>query len=413
MGFWDWFKPKPKPKPPDPPAAALACRLSVWADGALTTAGIAVLEPDQYPGVALLGGLAPEDPRFLWTLPAGTLPGWGAWLTLRDFDGYRDVRTRVILGPDLADQWLESAAPARRSADARVSIKASFCNLRDAAGRVMFSPFLAPLAPAERQDWYDRWRADGCTHIVLSPTCSYPGSPIPAFDWYGDPARFAALVREVLATPAADGLAFTPILILDGGGPNIRSRIAAYWQGIRDAVGEDASDVIVCPGWELVTAGEVSSAEYSDALETLHAHGWPHIWAHLSQGRAACSSNPVEPDDPWQGAEAACWTSHGGQHVEGLLFQAETTRPDDDLLPLPTPYVWQGEGWLDRWNDVIPRVGLGINGWRRMHLCFFESQAYYYYRGQSDSAFCKRLAARAQALADAYGCPVGMGNGLP
>lgn len=81
-------------------------------------------------------------------------------------------------------------------------------------------------------------------------------------------------------------------------------------------------------------------------------------------------------------------------------------RPDDDTLA-------DTEGWLDRWNDVVPRLGKGMNGWRIMSLCFFESPAYYYYRGQSDSDFCRRIATRAKQLADKYGVRVGYGNGLP
>jgi hypothetical protein len=137
------------------------------------------------------------------------------------------------------------------------------------------------------------------------------------------------------------------------------------------------------------------------------------MWAHLSPGRASASSNPIEDDDPWQGAESGMWKSHGGEFVEGLLYQSEAVRPNDDRCDPADDGCW-----LNRWEDVVPRIGAGMNGWRILGgqyvgLVYFEGPAYYYYRGQSDDAFARRIATAAQGICQKYRVTCGFGNGLP
>lgn len=302
---------------------------------------------------------------------------------------------------------LQLAAPPRRSQAALCQIATSFCNLTDAKNRVIFTAFTGGLPTDERKMWYDALVADGCTHYVLSPEAAYPGSDV-SVHLYDKPDQFVALIREVLNTRAKDGYAMTPILILDSGDPGIRDRINQYWTPIRQALGADEKDCIVVPGWELINASACTSAEYAYALQKLHADGWSHIWAHLAPGRAAFSSNPVEVDDPWQGEESGCWKSHGGEFIEGLLYQSQAVRPNDD-----TCNAADDSCWLNRWEDVVPRLGNGMNGWRIVHLCYFEGPAYFYWRRQCDSAFARRIATAAKKLADKYNVTVGFGNGLP
>lgn len=303
---------------------------------------------------------------------------------------------------------LVRAVAPRRSQAEMMHVLTNFCNMHDSQERVLFTAFYAGLPADERKEWLDLQRAAGSTHFAMSPTAGYPGSPIPEFNLLGDPKAFVAMVREVLGTPSADGKGFTPILLLDGGDYGIRERIDQYWTAIRRELGDDEKDCIVVPGWELINASPVTSAEYSYALEKLHADRWSHIWAHLSSGRAAFSSNPVEDDDPWQGGESDCWKSHGGQYVEGLLYQSDAVRHKDDECDAK-----DDDCWLNRWEDVVPRVGKGMNGWRIVHLCYFEGPAYYFYRGETDAAFARRIATAAKTLADKYGVRVGFGNGLP
>lgn len=308
---------------------------------------------------------------------------------------------------DLRVSLVPIAAPLATEAELH-HVLGNFCNLLDSQGRVIFDPFYVSLPAAERREWLALHRAAGSTHFVLSPTIGYPGSPIPGRDLYGDPAAFVALVREVLRTPSANGKGFTPILMLDSGDPGIRDRIARFWPAIRAALGADADHVIVTPGWELVNASSVTSAEYSHALGSLRDLGYAHIWAHLAPGRGSFASHPLEPDDPWQGAESGSWKEGNGVIPEGLLYQSQAVRPNDDACDAA-----QEDCWLNRWEDIVPRLGAGMNGWRIVHLAYFEGPAYYFYRRQSDSAFAVRIANAAKAMCDKYGVVCGFGNGIP
>lgn len=399
------FGGKQPPSPPPPPPSNVYCRLSVWYDGNLTTLPVATLECDQFPG-RFFTATTEAPGRYLFTLPPDTYYGWGGNLMLTGTNDTAPYEGRCLIKSDIADVEVQPKAPPRRSQQSLTDIKANFCNLRDSQNRVVFTAFLMGLSDDERAEWYRILRDAGSTHIVFSPNAGYPNSPIPAFDYYADPQRIAGIAREILQQTAQDGYAMTPILFLDNGEDGFPNRMNTYWQPIRDAIGDDQVDMIICPGWELITASTVTSKQYSDALLLLNNQGWSHIWSHLSPNRAACSSNPLQPDDPWQGGESDCWKSYGGQYVEGLFFQAEATRPNDDMVPDHT-------GWLDRWDDVVPRLCNGLNGWRGMKLCFFESPAYYYYRGESDSDFCRRIADRAKQAAQGYGATVSFGNGLP
>jgi hypothetical protein len=300
-----------------------------------------------------------------------------------------------------------SAAPPATDAELH-HVLANFCNLTDRQGRVEFTPYYISLPANERKQWLEDQRNAGSTHFVLSPEISYPGSPIPDSHLYGDPQKFVAFVREVMREPSATGRGFVPIIILDSGDKGIKDRIAKFWPGIRAALGDDVNRVIIVAGWELVNASDVTSAEYSFSLKTLHDEGYPHIWAHLAPGRASFSSNPVEADDPWQGAESGAWKSNGGEFVEGFLYQSQAVRPNDDRCD-PA----DGDCWLNRWEDVVPRLGNGMNGWRIVHLAYFEGPAYFYYKKQSDSAFAIRIANAAKQMCDKYHVVCGFGNGIP
>lgn len=405
-------KPTPVPPPTTPPTPALRA------------VGISTV-PNATVKLDTVGeGVTNEDGYYCWKEVPVALGACHLWVTAQGYlpyDQHIDLQTTqtnqdIFVGvtrpgcsqpTDINLPALTFAVPNRRTQAELCYVLANFCNLRDSQNRVMFTAFLPNLPPQERQEWYDILREAKSTHVVICPLASYTGSPIPAFDWLNEPEKFVAIVREILATRAADGKAFTPILILDNGDAGFRARISAAWPRIRTLLGDDERDCIVVPGWELITASECTSADFSFALELLHSLGWTHIWAHLSPRRAACSSNPVEADDPWQGDEMGCWKSHGGQYVEGFLYQSEAIRPGEENCD-----VTKEECWLNRWDDVVPRIGKGLNGWRIMHLCYFEGPAYYYYRGQSDSAFAVRVADAAKALADSYGVRIGFGNGV-
>ena len=355
-----WFGigcPKPTPpEPPTPPSPPSSRAVGVVVSG---VAGATVkLDNTGAPFV----GVTNKDGYLCFLEVPTALTASHLWVTAK---GYKDYSVHVDLPAHNVDlvvggqatpnqiqlPALTVDAPPRRSQQALTQIRANFCNLTDSADRIIFTADYLGTDADTRQDWTKRLVDAGSTHLVVSPTGGdYPGSPIGRFNLYDTPEQFASEVRAILNTPSADGLALTPILILDSGASGIRQRIDQYWGPIREALGDDEKDCIVVPGWELIRASDATSADFSYALEKLHHDGWSHIWAHLSPGRAAFSSNPIERDDPWQGGESECWKTHGGQYVEGLLYQSEAVRPDDDKCDPAND-----DCWLNRWECKMYR----------------------------------------------------------
>lgn len=414
-----WFHigcpaPQPTPEPPQPTPPSQSRSVAV------VVSGVAHAQVKLDYSTQPFTGTTNTDGYVCFNDVPMSLGASHLWITADGYQPYSvhvDLPTHnidlVVGGTARPDQiqlpGLTLAAAPRRSQRELTNIRANFCNLRDSQNRVIFTADYLGTDSVSREDWVKTLIAAGSTHIVISPTGgNYPGTPFQPFDVYGNPKAFVAEIRKLLATASADGKGLTPILMLDSGDAGFKQRVDAYWTAIRRELGDDEKDCIVVPGWELIRASTVTSAEFSYALEKLHADGWSHIWAHLSPGRAAFSSNPVEPDDPWQGGESECWKTHGGQYVEGFLYQSEAVRPDDDKCDATADTCW-----LNRWEDVVPRLGNGMNGWRIVHLCYFEGPAYYYYRGQADSAFARRIATAAKKLADKYNVTIGFGNGLP
>lgn len=308
---------------------------------------------------------------------------------------------------------LSGAPPVPTHADL-VNVRAGFCNQRDSHGRVIFEPFLCSLDGAGRREWLSHQAAQGYTHFTLSPEYSYNSAtpyPIPGKNMLDKPEEFAGYVSEVCRTPAADGKGWRVIVMMDGGAPDPRPRIDRYWRPIFDALKPWHSQIIFTAGWELIAASSWSSADYSYALQRMRP--WlgddVEMWAHLSSDRAAFSSNPVQSDDPWQGEESGCWTSHGGEFLSGLFYQSQPLQNRDN----PHCDPLDASCFLNRWEDVVPRLGLGMNGWRVVNLCFYESVAYYYFQGLATSDYARDVATSAKKLADKYGVPCGFGNGVP
>lgn len=361
------------------------------------------------------------------------------------------------------------AAPAATDSELH-NVQANFCNIETpgptAPGQPMFTIFYISLGQEDRAAWLKAQAAHGSTHFVLSPKAGYPGAAFPDKDLTVQPDVFAAYIREVLAAPGANGKGFTPILILDDGDYGIRERMSKLSPELKAALGADADRVLVVPGWELVAASRATSADLSFTLKQLRRDGWAHIWVHLSPGRASGSSNPGEADDPWRrwswpvrnedgslvyeddgnggqrikyqdgegigdgaeadkaahpdelghwgGAEKPFWEMEGGQFAEGLLYQSAAVRGDDDLCDAA-----KADCWKNRWEDVVPRLGQGMNGWKvlgggsQVGLVYFEGPAYYFFRGQVDSAFAIRIAEQARAMCDKYRVTCGYGNGIP
>lgn len=351
----------------------------------------------------------------------------GKYRLLMQNDGnavvYRIADDKVIsaMGQDPDPHPGPPPGPDWPTGDDVTNVRDNFCNLQDSipwkygSGETkpltIFSPFIAGLDDAGFDRWAGILRDNGSTHMTIAPNISYSSFdyPVPGVQMLDKPDVFRAFVLKVLNTPSASGKGFCPIIMLDEGKVDPRTRIDAYWRPLLDAIKDLLPHCIVTPGWEVIKASEWRSSDLSYALEWLGGYGIPHLWLHLSEGRAAGSSNPIEPDDPWQGAERDFWYTHGGQYPEGLLYQSYTIRNGDTINCDPVA----DDCWLNRWTDVLIRVGNGVNGWRKMHLCLFEAPGYYAIRGDCTSDLARQWARAGRDLAASYGVTISHGNGLP
>lgn len=326
-------------------------------------------------------------------------------------------------------------------------VRGNFCNLRESGphfdaetGRLIPGKGLVydPALPAvwahdypRFQRWIELHRQADTTHLVIGPFHGgniYPGVGVENPDFLNDPLALLAFVETLTETPAADGKGFRLIVQLDGGNPNPRPRIAREWPVILTALSGIDASCIVSPGWELIKASDWTSADFAYALQWLaeyrKAHGsrWL-IGAHMSPGRSAFSSNPVEPDDPWRGAEAECWTSHGGERIDVCLFQAIPPRVGDNPEQCVLSFTDGGvqlvcaqhgrDCWLDRTWDSLLRLGAGRRGWRQVPWVLFEHAAYPSWHEGARPEWARQTASQVQALAQSLGIEVGFCNGLP
>ena len=292
-----------------------------------------------------------------------------------------------------------------------MNIAANFCNIYCADGTPMFTAFLPKADEQGRTDSWLRLLVDaGSTHVTFSPKASYNDYMGGGFDWLGQPERFAALVKTVSETTGANGLALTPVLFLDEGGPAPRPRIDGYWPGIAQSLRQNGTigRCIVVPAWEPVR-GDWTSADLSYALQRLH-EWFPEsiMGCHFSPTRWVGSSNPLEPDDPWQGAESDFYKSYGGEFIEIAFYQA----PADAVFTPVCDYMNE-DCWLSRWYDGVIRLGTGYHGWRVMNVCLSEGPAYSFIRMQSTPEQARTWADAGKALADSLGVTVSYMNGLP
>lgn len=293
----------------------------------------------------------------------------------------------------------------------RLNVAANFCNIYCADGAPMFTAFLPKADEQGRTDkWLSLLVAADSTHVTFSPKASYNDYMGGGFDWLNQPERFAALVKTVSETRGANGLALTPVLFLDEGGPDPKPRINTFWQPIAIALRQVGviDRCIVVPAWEPVR-GDWTSADLSYSLQCLKAW-FPEsiIGCHFSPTRWVGSSNPLEPDDPWQGAESDFYKSHGGEFIEIAFYQAPA---DAVFMPICDPA--DDDCWLNRWTDGVIRLGNGVNGWRIVPICLSEGPAYSFIRNQSTPVMARDWATAGRDLANSYGVTVSYMNGLP
>lgn len=315
-----------------------------------------------------------------------------------------------VLNEDLEalkkELWGGGDAP-RPTPEDVINVRALYCNEWDTSpghvvpgGDIMYGPSIPWAIEHGRYDvWMEYWRSHGCTHVIIGPF-----DPGPAYPGVGDawknpdnlaPEKLRSLVLQILNTPSATGRGFVPILFLDGGGPDPKPRIDARWKGWGEALADLQDFLIIVPAWEPVR-GDWTSAQVSYALQRMRE--WfptARIGVHTSPNRGSFASNPVEPDDPWQGDESACWKSHGGEFASIHFYQTEH---GDDLYEPTTCNcaLWpQKFGHQDsnekcagnRCEDDVARSGAGHNGWRILDaVVLMETAAFEIYRKEKTAA---------------------------
>jgi len=286
-----------------------------------------------------------------------------------------------------------------RSGPELLKIHGDYGSVVDSDGWALFSVFWATLLynrDPKAEEWARLWKERGYSHIALSPVYGYPGSPIAGMSF--TVGAFIELVTYTLNS------GFAPVLFLS----DVPEQGAMVISIIEALKARGLLPYVICvPAWEPIPTDYYTSKQLSDLLIAMHDAGGDEIviGVHLQPGRWAMSSNPLEPDDPWQGAEAGCWKSDGGEHVDVFLVQFEhgftqTTAPD----------------WQNRYSDGVPRMGYGMNGWRVIPICVFETVLYDSYRNQCDEARAREIAAEAEAIAvHNFERPVVVtyGNGAP
>jgi hypothetical protein len=335
--------------------------------------------------------------------------------------------------PVLTPPPKETAAPTIAPAPSRaqmLTVRADFCNLVDEQGRTLYNPLIEDVWVADHPlfvQWMQMLRDDGATHVILhvgEGGQSYHGDGTlpqniwPEPDHWSDLPAYMRLLREIADTPSASGAGFTSIVFLDDGGPDPLPRIRERWPRFFAALASAGlSDrVIVVPAFEPVV-GDWSSAEVSEALQLIDRLA-PDVLLgyHGSPRRLVGSSHPVEPDDPWQGAEAGFYRSHGGEHIDIAFYQTEHGAQlyrDCDVTDSACE--------KNRLNDYVLRIGAGYHGWRKLPLVILETTAYEAIRGRATPQDAVDVGTRLKTVceapwADDYtGGPVacGWGNGLP
>lgn len=315
--------------------------------------------------------------------------------------------------PSQPEQPAPPAPVLRASGDRLLTYRGCLANLHDKDGRVIWTPALPGASAEVRQDWYQRLRAGGCTHIPIGPFTpgpAYPGVSWSNPDWTQDAAEIRGLVEELLSTDAGDGFGFRPVIFADGGDSDPRPRLGAFLPVLRQALQGLEAYVIWVPAWEPVV-GAWRSSDVSWALCEMHqAAADVTLGYHGSPGRLVGSSNPLEPDDPWQGGEFEFYRSHCGEFIQIAMYQfdhGEGIYRDCDFRDE------SGDCPYNRWFDYVERIGGGKNGWRVLKLVAFEGAAYEFFRGQVTEEQARQVMVRAKRVCDAVGVSCGYGNGIP
>lgn len=298
-------------------------------------------------------------------------------------------------------------------------------NLRDASGRVMWTPGLHGVPADIRAEWLTQYAASGGTHIPVGPFDggeSYPGSGFPETeDWNDNPAAIRALLDEIRAVPTPAGHGLIPVIFLDGGGRDPGPRLARIMPTLSTALNGIGPATITLPcGWE---SYEWRARDCFDATHKWQPQSQGSVLAwHAWPGRSNGASWPTQADDPWQSDGARFWRETPFEMFLAQLepprtmAQAECGRGPDGTYPEAC--------WMNRFEDNLARVGASTcnNGvgdrtpcaqWPRRVFVVFETTTYWEFRGRADPGVTARVNDRAYELCESYGVSCGFGTGWP
>jgi hypothetical protein len=367
------------------------------------------------------------------------------------FSEHRDLTTSA--NEDLAPAMLTPVMKPRPTREQVTNIRANFFGPRDGRGRIVFDPVLAVLSPNEREEWYAQKQAEHLTHVAVAPAFAYPG--FPSFDWWNEPAKFMALLIDVLDH------GFTPVVQL-AEGDHFRERNSAFNSNpaltdhlvreIRRFLPELA-DVfpyaVWSPGWEVIGPPEYWWTAYQlvtvldtmasilgpEAVVGVHAQpnrvtGASYCGTSMAQVGAfgacvAVSQNPdgtwnyVEPDDPSRGDEIGFFSLPAGRRINLWLFQMDHDRhmADPGLSACSSAYGRVCETlrrWLPPALQTSALTGASAPGpqWFRVgqgpRFCAFETGALNVKNGDFGPEALTLIAQRLEAIG--VTC---FGNGVP
>ena len=424
MSGWPWPRPIPSPVPPSPPPRFVSVIVRDTAGENVNQARVELDDkPRSHVGFTV-------DGLVTFTVPAA-LRASHLWVSAQDFV---PISIHLDLPGTDVQVWLggeptqETAirlpalvpvqAPPLIGPHDPALVRCNFGSLWDPVlGRWIFQNMYPSMDPATRQRWREIAAAAGDTHFQI-------GNPTTDSADYHDQTRdvnwlSSGRMKEWNARAAElvnDG--FTLIAYADSGDryPGAGWHREFFWAVSPDLrfAPDGTPRLIAVAGHEIIPGG-YTTKQGVDSTEEIAGVLGPRglIAMHTGDGRLSWSSNPVEPDDPWQGDEAACWRSAVGQRLTHHFYQAPLTSDGD---PLDDQIVGStadnahgvitriiGDHWVDGngyrapdWFDGLPR---------RVHGVCFEQNEELLFKGRTTRARCLEIARAFLAYGfDGYGC---------
>lgn len=327
-----------------------------------------------------------------------------------------------------------------------LDMRASFGNFREhpptavKGEGLIYTPAIPALWRTDRARalrWLDVLSKMGNTHLVIGDFEGGPGyGGMYEFpDYTVELGALREMVDDLTHLPAADGDGWRLMVQMDGGSDGYQERMKK-WPAIVEALAPFKASILWSPGWELIKASSWTSKDYGDGAALLRQLIGPDalMIAHLSPGRNAFSSHPLEPDDPWKGSESACWKDPRFT-FDAIFFQCDPPRPSDNiaqcrvrlggkqlLCSQHADVIRDGEivgttCWLDRIWDSLFRTGAGNMSVPKLEKWILGETIVWraWHEGADADSFGTLIAdvVERELLPLVPGVSIGFANGLP